>query len=288
MSKDQRDQKKIYDLLIWKRSNEKMNRDDSNNDDGDDNVEEFIEIPVDNSSEKIGIIIVRAKNPLPGNPIVIFGHGNGETAQDYVQYSNEFCPHGISVCLVDYRGYGYSDGEYGASSLTEREDMITVFKYLKKNGFNKISYFGRSLGATCGLFVAAEFPELVCIALDSPWLSIREWTEHKAKSFENIDHDRFEALIPSVYQEIEKKTGLKFQEAQEPREITGKINQPLFLIHGVKDKLVPYDNSTELIELVKSTEKKFKSFNGGHNDFMRYMIYEEMFNFIVKHNNPDI
>lgn len=275
--------KKIYDLMIWKRRGKIPKRDE------DEREGELIEIPANDgkSEEKIRVIIVKAKNPLDNNPIVIFGHGNGETAEDYVDYSNEFCPHGISVCLVDYRGYGYSDGKYGTSGVTERDDMIAVVKYLQKNGFKKISYFGRSLGATCGLFVAAEFPELVCIALDSPWLSIREWTEFKAKQFENIDHAEFENLIPQVYQLIEKKTGLKFSEVIEPRDVSGKITQPFFLIHGTEDKLVPCSNSEELIDLVQSTEKIFKKFKGGHNDFGRYIHYEEMFKFILNQNGAN-
>lgn len=281
MSKDKKDQKKIYDLIIWERKQDKMTVGEE-----EENFE-YVEIPVktkEDTTENIGIVIIKAPNPLPGNPIVMFGHGNGETASDYTGYSIDFCPHGISICCVDYRGYGYSDGKYGSSSATEREDMITVYKYLKNNGFKKISYFGRSLGATCGLFVATEFPDLVCIALDSPWLSTREWTEFKAKSFDKIDNDRFKSLLPSVYKDIEEKTGLKFDEIPEPREVTGKIKQPFFLIHGDNDKLVPYSNSTELIELVKSKVKEFRSFKGGHNDFIRYKYYEEMFQFILEHN----
>lgn len=279
--------KKIYKLIIWKRSEEKQDYEEDENE-GVEVVSIQSETKYEKNSKRLTICLKKAENPLPGNPIVVFGHGNGEKLDEYLGYSENFCPHGISICAIDYRGYGYSDGEFGSSSVTEREDMISVINYLQKAGHQKISYFGRSLGATCGIFVAAHFPDLVCLAFDSPWLSTKEWTEYKAKFFDHIDHDKFEQLLPKVYKQILDKTGIDFNTVQEPREVASKITQPLFVIHGSKDVLVPDSNSKELIDIVQSKEKVFKTFNDGHNGFKRYPLFGEMFNFILKHNGVEI
>lgn len=180
----------INKLFIWERGNKIFCNADKNKE-----GIEFVKIPVQNQKgihENIVALLIRSKNPLPENPIVIIAHGNGENVDYYTQFADEFLPHGISVCIIDYRGHGYSDGEYGTASANEREDVIELYLYLKEQGFEKISYFGRSLGATCGIFLAAEFPDLVCLALDSPWMSTKEWNQYIAQEFYHIDSNRLQ------------------------------------------------------------------------------------------------
>ena len=273
-----KDLRKVYNSMVWEKKT--ISEEEEEN--------EIIKIDPNskfgNPSDKIAIIIIKSEKPLQGNPIVVFGHGNGERAIDYLGFSKDFCPHGISVCCVDYRGYGYADGSIGTGA-SEPDDMITVINYLKNNGYQKISYFGFSLGARCGLYVASTFPDLVCVALDSPWLSNREWSEHKAKYFHHVDHDRFEKVLPEVYEKIKIKTGIDLNQVQEAREIVHKIAMPFYLFHGSEDVTVPYSNSVELIDLVSSKDKKFETEKIYH-DYCpkRVMKWGEMFNFILKNN----
>ena len=195
MSKKDKNVRIIYNTMVWKKSKIKSN-------------EELMRdriIKVD-SDPRIAILIDEAEKPLPGNPIVVLGHGNGYNIANFYQlwdFQGTFCPHGISTCYIDFRGYGFSEGEYGTGA-TEPDDVITVINYLKKKGYEKISYFGYSLGATCGIYAAAEFPDLVCVVLDSPWLSTREWTEYKVAHFDKIGHDAFEQSLPVVYEQIKE------------------------------------------------------------------------------------
>lgn len=278
------DEEKIYNLLIWRRR--KMLMPTTN----EAKIEQ-IELPhYSSNSENPEIIvaqIIRAEKPLEGNPIVVFGHGNGETLDDYIQYSINFCPHGISICALDYRGYGYSDGLYGSCSATERDDVENVINHLKKEGFNKISYFGRSLGATCGIFAASKFPDLVCLALDSPWMSTKEWVAYRSMNDYGIKPEKFDEVIGGVFEEVKRKTGIDFNEVEEPRVAASRIKQPIYVIHGVNDTIVPYTNSEELINTVQSRDKKLESFEGDHNDLIRYLIYEKMFKFILKRNGVE-
>lgn len=166
--------------------------------------------------------------------------------------------------------------------------MITVINYLKKNGYEKISYFGYSLGATCGIYVASHFPDLVCVTLDSPWLSFKEWTAFKVKRKHGIGNDEFEKAIPLAYSKINAKYGFDFNQIVEPRELAAKISQPLFLIHGKLDVLVPPCNSDELIKLVQSHEKTYKSGRFDHCSSLRIEFWEEAIDFILKHNGVDL
>ena len=246
-----------------------------------------------NHKDKIMLYLSKTKRPLPGNPIVLFAHGDGETIDTYLvncvkDYSTFFTPNGMNFCIIDYRGSGYSEGEFSTSGVNETEDLVSAIYYLKKKGFKKISFFGRSLGAHCGIHLAALFPDLVCIALDSPFVSIKNHVVHKVSSFNKIDKEKVEELYPDACKIINEMYGIDFLNIKEAIDVADKINQPIFVIHGNRDILVPIENSIELMEKIKSTEKNFVSFDAGHNDVQRLKYFLDQFVFILRHNGSDI
>lgn len=275
--------KKVVESLVSQRNSKKKT-------DFEFEQGEFIQIPVQsgNSTENIALYIEKAKKDLPGNPIVLFTHGDGESIDDYLGYGSTFCPHGVSFCVMDYRGTGYSDGFLNASCALEKDDVITVIKYLKSTGFQKISYFGRSLGAICGVYAAAEFPDLVCIAFDSGSINIKWLTIYQLNHFYHINTEEVERLYPEACRVIKEIYGIDFSAIQEPYVLAPKITQPIFVIHGRKDQIVPISESERLMELVQSQEKQFVPFDGGHNDFSRYKYFIQQFLFILHHNGVDV
>lgn len=241
------------------------------------------------TGENIAVFIQKAENPLPSNPILLFTHGDGETIDNFFDFYTEVCPHGVSFCIMDYRGNGYSEGTAQTSSVRETEDVFTVINYLKSEGYGKISYFGRSLGATCGIFVASKMPDLVCLALDSPMIDYKDCTIYQAKRFSGIPTEKTTELYPEACKIIKEQTGIDFLNIEQPIEAAAKIKQPLFLIHGQQDQILPFWYSEKLIETVQSEEKIFIPFPKGHNSMAyRDLLFEEMMDFILKHNGVEI
>lgn len=254
----------------------------------------LIKIPSNqNPKEKIAIYLSKTKNPLPGNPIVLFAHGDGETIDTYlslnfIDYSTLFTKNGMNFCIMDYRGYGYSDGDLQTSGINETEDLITVINFLKKSGYDKISFFGRSLGAHCGIYIAAHFPEIVCIALDSPCVSIKELCIYQVNRFKKIEKERIFELYPDACKMAKEMYGVDYLNIKEAIDVADQISQPIFVIHGSKDILVPFCNSEQLMQKIKSDEKKFIPFEYGHNDVQRLKYFLEQFIFILRQNGSEI
>ncbi|KAK8892630.1 hypothetical protein M9Y10_029869 [Tritrichomonas musculus] len=174
-------------------------------------------------------------------------------------------------------------------------NVYAVINFLKEKGYSKISFFGRSRGAVCGVYAAAKFPELISVVLDSP--SINTDDNDDDDEDEDIDEiskklriskEKVVELIPHVYNKVSEKTGIDFLKNYDNEKPEGKITQPILVLHGVNDKCIPFSDSKKLIEIVKSKEKELISFNRGHISYQRQFFYPQMFYFIVKHSGSDI
>lgn len=213
--------KSIYDLIITKKS--KTERLDYKILES-----QIIKIRSDNPSEKIALVICKAKNALPGNPITLMCHGEDEIMENIIFTVNFLEPFGMNICLMDYRGYGHSDGQIRTSGFNEYLDVVTVMKYLKKKGYNKISLLGYSIGASIGILLTKEFPDLVFLAIDSPYMSFKEFIKNKAKSL-NISDKTFDIALPRVYSKIKNDIGIDYNCFQDPRGVISQITQPIIL-----------------------------------------------------------
>ena len=93
-------------------------------------------------------------------PTLLFLHGNaGNIGHRLLNVKGLYAQLQCNVCLLEYRGYGHSDGtpteegmymdaQAGLDYLSSRSDINA----------SKIVVFGRSLGAKCEIRVASVFP----------------------------------------------------------------------------------------------------------------------------------
>ena len=91
-------------------------------------------------------------------PNLLFFHGNGEIAGDYDEFGPLYNHGGMNFLVVDYRGYGGSNGSPTVSNMMR--DCHTVFEFaerwLKGKGYEgALIVMGRSLGSASAL-------ELIC------------------------------------------------------------------------------------------------------------------------------
>ena len=263
-------------------------------------IGKFVQIPIKDSlgrELKIGSFIVESENKLPGNPIVLFAPGDNETLEQYIKDYIYFCPYGVNFCVMDYRGRGYSEGKYVTYGENEIDDVYAVINFLKENGYSKISFFGRSRGAFCGVYAASKFPELVSVALDSPEINCEEEDKEEDEEEEDeieishnlhIPKEKIVELMPKVFKKIFEDIGIDFIKNYDDERPEENINQPIIVLHGINDKCIPFSNSEKLIKIVKSKEKMLISFKGGHNSYQRRYYYPKMFYFIVKYSGSNI
>ncbi len=188
----------------------------------------------------------------PDSPAILFFHGNGEIAEDYDDIAPLYTQMGITLLVMDYRGYGTSGGAPTASHLLS--DAVAVFEamghLLNENGLApaRLYVMGRSLGSAAAIEIAARADErLAGLIVES--------------GFANTV-----ALLARL--------GLQVRGAEE-RDGFGnaaklsRIALPVLIIHGQDDVLIPASDAHELHRRCASPNKQLVLIpRAGHNDLM--------------------
>jgi fermentation-respiration switch protein FrsA (DUF1100 family) len=173
-------------------------------------------------------------------PAVIFGHGNAELIDFCTEELRGFTRMGIGVLLIEYPGYGRSEGSPSQKSISRA--FNTGYDYLisrKDVDPSRIILFGRSVGGGAVCDLASNKPSAALI-LQSTFTSVRTFASRfLAPGF--LVRDPFDNLaVVSTY--------------------TG----PVLIIHGKKDDIIPFSHGKTLYE--KSLKGKLIVYDCSHND----------------------
>jgi fermentation-respiration switch protein FrsA (DUF1100 family) len=204
----------------------------------------------------------------PDAPAILYFHGNGEIAEDYDDIAPMYTQLGITLLVMDYRGYGTSGGAPTASYLLS--DAVAVFeamgRLLKENGLTpaRLYVMGRSLGSAAAIEIAARADErLAGLIVESGLANTL-------------------ALLARLGLQVrgtEERDG--FGNAAK----LSRITLPVLIIHGQDDVLIPASDAHELHRRCASPNKQLVLIpRAGHNDLMLVgmKIYMEAIRQFVK------
>ncbi|NDJ62214.1 MAG: alpha/beta hydrolase [Chloroflexi bacterium] len=190
----------------------------------------------------------------PEAPVILFFHGNGEVAADYSTVAPLYHNIGVSLLVVDYRGYGWSTGFPLVSALlTDAEKIAAALPQILGDApaDKPVYVMGRSLGSAPAIHLAYTYPE----------------------RFRGLIIDSGFAETPSLFKRLGiDTTGLNIDESPigNARKIAS-IDLPLLIIHGERDLLLPLSNAQQLFDAAPSTQKRLLVIRGaGHNNLLVY------------------
>lgn len=174
------------------------------------------------------------------SPAVIFAHGNAELIDFWPQELEHFTSLGIGLLLVEYPGYGRSDGTPSQKSVTET--LLAAYDTLvarKGVDASRIVLFGRSLGGGAVCALGAKRPA-AAIILMSAFTSVKSLaSKFLAPGF--LVKDPFDSL-----ETIKSYAG------------------PVLVIHGRNDDLIPYKHGLSLYRAARRGE--MITYDCHHND----------------------
>jgi fermentation-respiration switch protein FrsA (DUF1100 family) len=185
---------------------------------------------------------------VPGDSDVtwLWFHGNAGNISDRLENLRQLHDEvGVGVFLIDYRGYGRSEGSPSEEG-TYRDAEAALAYILSRSDVDRerIVYFGRSLGAGVAVELATRRPPFALI-LESPVPSIQDMVRH---------HYRFLPLgwlIRTKYDSLSK---------------IGDVQVPLLVLHGDRDEVVPFKSGRKLFEVANEPKQFYAIEDAGHND----------------------
>lgn len=176
--------------------------------------------------------------------VIAFHGNNGYVADTFTQARTAlfFGQLGLNVVAFDYRGTGFSDGEI--SLKLARDDALAMHDFAAKKAAGKpLFVVGWSLGSIFASHVGASRESVAGLVLLAPIAS-----EGVAASFHAV-------AAPEVAEGMRNAA-----------ELRGYRN-PLLVIHGTRDNVIPIAQGREDYEAAASSDKRFVAVDGkGHGD----------------------
>jgi fermentation-respiration switch protein FrsA (DUF1100 family) len=174
------------------------------------------------------------------NPALIFFHGNGEVIDFLPGQVTELRKQGIHVLLVEYPGYGRSEGSPTEAGITAA--AIAAFDALSTRSDvdpSKIIAFGRSIGGGPACSLSMKRP-VAALILQSTFTSIRPFA--------------WRFLLP----------GFLVRDVFDNLAAVRRFPGPVLIAHGRRDNIIPFSHGLELSKAGGNV--KFMEFNCSHND----------------------
>lgn len=181
--------------------------------------------------------------PQADKPVIVYFHGNGGSLRYGAARFRQLIGAGIGLVALEYRGYGGNEGSPSEPGLIA--DGEAAYAYAAAHyPVKQIVLWGQSLGSGVALAVAAEKP-VSRVILEAPFTSAA-------------------AVASMRYWYIPVSLLMKDQFHSDRR--IKKVTAPLLILHGVKDRVVPYAMGERLFELANQPKYIVRFLDAGHDN----------------------
>lgn len=174
---------------------------------------------------------------------LIFFHGNAGNISHRLESLAQFRELGLSVLILDYRGYGQSEGRPSEDGL--RLDARAAWDHVRRVrdvSAERIVLFGRSLGSAVASELAREHPP-GALMLESPFRSVP-------------------AMAQAAYPFLPARWLTRMDYANE--DYVREVAAPTLVVHSRDDEIIPYEQGRAVFEAAAGP-KAMLTLSGGHN-----------------------
>jgi len=184
-------------------------------------------------------VLFKAKNP---KGLIFYLHGNGGSVNGRGNDADVYTTCGYDLFVLDYRGYGKSGGHI-ESEAQVNSDMQKAYNFmLKRYKASDIVVAGYSIGTGPATILAADnHPKM--LILQAPYYSLTRLIDEKIP------------IIPDFIKRYTFKTC----------NVIGRVKSPIYLFHGLKDRLIPYEHSVLLKKEFSPKAHLVLLHGAGHN-----------------------
>lgn len=193
--------------------------------------------------------------------VILYLHGNAGALDSWGSVASTYLSLGYDVMVVDYRGYGKSQGTIASESQLLEDVHLFYDHLLKSYRESDVIVLGYSLGSGLASQLAARNNPRMLI-LQAPYYSLTAMMQH---SF---------PFLPTFLLKYKLATNLAL-----PR-----CRMPVVLIHGDRDDVIPYSQALRLKELLKPGDTLITLSGVGHNGMTDDPAYQKAIRHILQTN----
>jgi uncharacterized protein len=185
-------------------------------------------------------IVVWSGEPKPGQPTILYFHGNGGGLQNRAAQFQALRSEGWGLYAMSYRSYSGSTGS--PSEAANVADAIQAYDALRAKGIaaTDIVVYGESLGSGVAVQVAAARP-VAAVVLESPYSSIADIAVHRFWYFP------VRWGLDDQYNSVEHMA---------------RVMAPVLILAGTLDTIVPAKFARRLFDAVPG-EKRYVEYPAG-------------------------
>jgi fermentation-respiration switch protein FrsA (DUF1100 family) len=193
-----------------------------------------------------------------GQRTIVYIHGNAGTLGDRHGRVLPYLQRGFGLLLVGYRGYGGNPGEPTETGLYK--DGRAHMSWLASQGVkdDEMVLYGESLGTAVATQMAIE-RRVAALVLEAPFASILLSARARYPMF------AFDFLIKDKFANIDK---------------IEKIDMPLFVIHGGRDRVTPQRFGRMVFERAREPKAALWPAEAGHNDLVQFGMVDAVMRFL--------
>lgn len=201
-----------------------------------------------------GVSVHLRVHPAPAaRALVLLFHGNGEIVADYDAAAADYAAVGARLAVMDYRGYGASDGV--PTLRSSLADAHLVLSAARAASSLPLIIMGRSLGSACAAELAGTTPAPAGLILESGFTDLHRLLRRRGLELggplSGDDHAAFEPLHK-----------------------LGASAAPLLVLHGALDTLIVPAEASAAHDAAGTTDKRLIFIPGrGHNDISAHPLY---------------
>ena len=174
---------------------------------------------------------------------LLFLHGNAGNISHRLDSLRIFHDLGLAVLIIDYRGYGQSEGRPSEAGL--QQDALAAWRHLvddRREPPERIVLFGRSLGASLAAWLAAR-ETAGGLILESAFISVPE-------------------LAAELYWWLPVRWLAHLR--HDTRTHVAAARTPVLVAHSPDDEIIPYRHGRALYDAAPQP-KRFLELRGDHN-----------------------
>ncbi len=218
--------------------------------------EKFEELKIPSfDSRKINGLLFTTPNP---KGLIFYLHGNAGMLDTWGNNAKTYTDLGYDFFILDYRGFGKSEGEIETETQVNKDVQIVYNELLKRYDSSKIIICGYSIGTGVATFLASNVNSKALI-LQAPFYNFIEFTESKVPFY------------PNFLKKFEFKTN----------ENILKVKSPIYIFHGISDELIPIQNALKLKKLLKPNDQLFELKNQDHIGINENLEFQEKLKLIL-------